>query len=58
VLAAYDTMGRPAYPTRQQIAELRRAAALPPAEPEALSRGELTLLVPPQGLALIELDQK
>jgi len=58
VLAAYDTMGRPAYPTRQQIAQLRRAAALPPGERKPLSRGELTLLVPPQGLALIELEEK
>jgi xylan 1,4-beta-xylosidase len=58
LLAAYDSMGRPAYPTPRQIAELRQAAALAPPEAETLSRGELTLRLPPQGLALIEVREK
>jgi len=58
LLAAYDSMGRPRYPTPRQIAELRQAAALPPAEVEPLSRGELTLRLPPQGLALIEVKER
>jgi xylan 1,4-beta-xylosidase len=55
LLAAYAAMGKPAYPTSQQIAELRHAAELPAPELESLSRGRLTLVLPPQGLALIEL---
>jgi xylan 1,4-beta-xylosidase len=56
LLAAYRAMGKPAYPTSQQVAELRQAAQLPPSEVESLVRGRLTLVLPPQGLALIELD--
>ena len=55
LLSAYEKMGRPAYPTAQQIAQLRQAAALPLAEVQHLARGELNLRLPPQGLALIEL---
>jgi xylan 1,4-beta-xylosidase len=58
LLAAYDAMGRPAYPTTRQIAQLRDAALLPAPQRQALSRGELTLLLPPQGLALVELKEK
>jgi xylan 1,4-beta-xylosidase len=54
LLAADDAMGRPADPTRKQIEELRRAAELPPAEVEYFQNGRLTLVLPPQGLALIE----
>jgi xylan 1,4-beta-xylosidase len=56
LLAAYAAMGKPAYPTSQQIAELRHAAELPAPELESLSRGQLTLVLQPQGLALIELQ--
>jgi len=58
LLAAYDGMGRPANPTSQQVAQLRHAAELPPPQAKPLVRGELTLLLPPQGLAVIELKEK
>jgi xylan 1,4-beta-xylosidase len=56
LLAAYRAMGKPAYPTSQQVAELRQAGQLPPSELKSLVRGRLTLELPPQGLALIELE--
>jgi xylan 1,4-beta-xylosidase len=55
LLAAYGAMGKPAYPTSQQIAQLRKAAELPAPELKSLVHGQLTLVLPPQGLALIEL---
>lgn len=53
---AYERMGRPAYPTAQQIEQLKRASQLP--EPEALhlsAEGEITVSIPANGLALLEL---
>jgi xylan 1,4-beta-xylosidase len=55
LLNAYDAMGRPSYPTQAQIEKLRRAAELPRAEFKALANGELKLVLPPHGLALIEI---
>jgi xylan 1,4-beta-xylosidase len=54
LLAAYDQMGRPAYPTSQQISELRQAAKLGPPAATELARGEMSIELPPQGLALVE----
>ena len=48
-------MGRPVYPTRAQIAELRQAAELPPPETRIAPAGEADHELPPQGLALIEI---
>jgi xylan 1,4-beta-xylosidase len=56
-LPAYEKMGRPLSPTVTQIAELRKAAALPPAELRALKDGSLTLTLQPHALALIELPK-
>jgi xylan 1,4-beta-xylosidase len=56
LLAAYSAMGKPAYPTSQQIAELRQAAQVPAPELKSLARGRLTLVLPPHGFALIELE--
>jgi xylan 1,4-beta-xylosidase len=56
LLAAYSAMGKPVYPTAQQIAKLRHAAELPVPELKLLSRGQLTLVLPPQGFALVELQ--
>jgi xylan 1,4-beta-xylosidase len=55
VLKAYDAMGRPQWPRRDQIARLREAAA--PAAPQALpiDHGRIRVDVPAHGLALIEL---
>ncbi len=54
LLNAYQAMGRPVYPTQAQIEKLRRAAELPAAENKSFENGELKLVLPPQGLALIE----
>jgi len=52
---AYEKMGAPRYPSQTQIQQLRQAAKLPPPEALQMENGELTLTVPGQGLALIEL---
>jgi hypothetical protein len=57
LLNAYDAMGRPIDPTRRQVEELSRAAELPPPETKTLHHGELTIALPPQGLALIEFQR-
>ncbi|MFZ1916858.1 MAG: cellulase family glycosylhydrolase [Terriglobales bacterium] len=51
---AYEKMGSPRYPSQSQIAILRKAAQLPAAEIRNLRNGELTLPLPPHGLAVIE----
>jgi xylan 1,4-beta-xylosidase len=56
VIKAYDAMGRPAYPTRQQIEALKAAAQLPPPEILAVTDGGFSVAIPPQGLALLELS--
>jgi len=53
VLRAYGAMGRPRYPTSAQLKELKRAAELPPAERATLKGGELDILLPENGLALV-----
>ncbi len=53
--AAYEKMGSPRYPTQKQIQELRHAAELPNPESRKLKNNELTVTLPAQGLALIEL---
>lgn len=56
LLKLYDTMGRPANPTSSQLQDLRHAAELPGPELTELQNGKLSLRLPPQGLALIELE--
>ncbi len=53
VNVAYTKMGSPRYPTRQQLAELRAAAALPAAVTRPLEGGALALEIPPDGLTLV-----
>lgn len=53
VIPTYDAMGRPAFPSREQILKLREAGRPAPAEHVRLKRQELTLQVPPQGLAVV-----
>jgi xylan 1,4-beta-xylosidase len=51
-LAAWEAMGRPAFPTRQQIQLLRDAAALP----EAIERDPAQpLILQPHSLALVKI---
>jgi xylan 1,4-beta-xylosidase len=54
-LGAYDKMGRPRFPTRDQLAELRHAAELPGPEQVLLADGRLTVNLPTHGLALLEI---
>ncbi|MDE3169613.1 MAG: glycosyl hydrolase family 39 [Acidobacteriota bacterium] len=54
LLGEYHRMGSPAYPTRAQIAALRRAAELGPPEVEHFTGGKLNLVIPPQGLVILE----
>lgn len=53
VISTYDSMGRPAFPSRDQIARLREAGRASPAEQARLHNGALTIQVPPQGLAVV-----
>ncbi len=55
VIARYDAMGRPSFPTREQIAELRAAGQSAAAETLIASNGVLELEVPTQGLALLQI---
>jgi len=55
VLPAYEKMGRPQYPTVAQLSELKRAGALAPPETLTLKDGELSVLIPSSGLAVIEI---
>jgi xylan 1,4-beta-xylosidase len=54
VVAAFDAMGRPPFPSRPQIEALAAAARLPPPEHTALAAGALEVTVPAAGLAVIE----
>ncbi len=54
LLKAYQQMGSPAYPTRQQIVELRHAAELPAPEAMYFEKGKLDITIPAQGLVLLE----
>jgi xylan 1,4-beta-xylosidase len=53
VLKTFDSMGRPPFPTRDQITQLRAAGQPSPAEHTSLHNGTLTITIPPQGLALV-----
>ncbi|MEW9625400.1 GH39 family glycosyl hydrolase [Rhodanobacter geophilus] len=54
VIATFDRMGRPAFPSREQIRQLRAAGQMSAPEQVALHGGRLSLDIPPQGLAVIE----
>jgi xylan 1,4-beta-xylosidase len=54
LVRTYAEMGKPAYPTPSQIQALRNAANLPPPERVHIQKGQLAIVLPPQGLALIE----
>jgi xylan 1,4-beta-xylosidase len=52
---AYQKTGSPAYPTQDQIQELKRASELMRPETIVVSQnGEISLDLPPNGVALIE----
>ena len=53
-LTVYKQLGAPQSPTPAQIAQLRKAAALPVAQPHVIDYGTLTITLPAHALALIE----
>jgi xylan 1,4-beta-xylosidase len=55
ILRAYAAMGKPTYPTQIQIQALRNASNLLPPKEARIEGGKFTIILPPQGLALIEL---
>jgi xylan 1,4-beta-xylosidase len=56
-LAAWDSMGKPRYPTFLQIAALKKASQPGPPEIRKLKGDRLTLTLPPKGLAVVEISQ-
>ena len=54
-VAAFNQMGRPDFPSRAQIAALRKAGEMAPPEHVELHDGKLQLDIPPQGLVVVEL---
>ena len=55
LLRAYADMGKPANPTQSQIQSLRSAANLPQPEKMRIQHGQLTIVLPAHGLAVIEI---
>ena len=53
-LDAWKKMGSPKYPTKAQIAELKKASEIGTPETSTLHNGQLTLTIPQKGLAVIE----
>jgi xylan 1,4-beta-xylosidase len=53
--SAYEKMGSPRYPTQAQIRNLRHATELPAPEYREIQNSEVTLTLPPHGLALVEI---
>jgi xylan 1,4-beta-xylosidase len=51
---AYEAMGSPRYPTKQQIEKLRTAAKLSAPEMHEVKNAAVTLRIPSQGLVLVE----
>jgi xylan 1,4-beta-xylosidase len=56
VIPAFDAMGRPATPSREQIVALRKAGAAAPPEHLKLEHGTLFVTVPAQGLVVLEIE--
>lgn len=54
-MAAYKAMGSPRYPTLEQVRQLNERTALPAADKVALKNGFLTLELPVNGFALLEI---
>jgi xylan 1,4-beta-xylosidase len=55
VIPAFDAMGRPSTPSREQIVALRKAGAAAPPEHLKLDHGILSVTVPAQGLVVLEI---
>jgi xylan 1,4-beta-xylosidase len=57
-LAVYQSMGSPRYPTEAQVRELNRVAEVDSRQKVRLSKGAITLQVPVNGVALVEVREK
>jgi xylan 1,4-beta-xylosidase len=53
----WHEMGSPKYPSANQIADLRSAAELPRPESRTMNQDELSIELPPNGIALLELGR-
>ena len=58
VIKTFDAMGRPAFPSRDQIVKLREAGRAAPSEHASLKAGNLIVQIPPQGLVVVILGNK
>jgi xylan 1,4-beta-xylosidase len=56
-LPEYRKMGSPSSPTAAQIQALRKAASMPAAHEVAIENGEMTVTLPPDALAWIEIEK-
>ena len=56
-LAAYEAMGSPRYPTAAQIRQLNAGAGLRAPQTLPLKDGKIYLELPPDGLALLEIQK-
>jgi xylan 1,4-beta-xylosidase len=52
--AEYARMDSPPYPTREQLGALMVASALPPAEVLSVANQQVSVTLPPNGLAILE----
>ena len=55
ILAVYDKMGNPRYPSQAQIRQLQQESKLPAPDQKRLMNGRLTLDMPVNGLAVIRM---
>jgi xylan 1,4-beta-xylosidase len=55
VAATYDKLGSPPYPSPKELEQLRQAADLQAPESESLQHDEITVTLPPEGLAVLEM---
>ena len=57
-LDAWKQMGSPAYPSLEQIAQLKKVGTLADPEPIPVTGGKLTLRIPSSGLAVVEITPR
>jgi xylan 1,4-beta-xylosidase len=57
-MTAYRAMDSPRYPTQAQVEALNKASTLPVPEDRRLDKGMLELMLPVNGLAVIEISAK
>src|SRR5262249_14682086 len=57
-LAAYEMVGKPRYPTRAQVQDMNRATQLSAPQIVSIPKGELSLTIPVNGLALVEIPSR